>query len=96
MQRCRGILEKDCEPFGWQGRCKYVLYDDWIYSKMALAVHSVEFIRELFVARWKQTGSLNLEDYVELSYRYAREIEHSDQNLNELEECFVENWNFFQ
>ncbi len=67
------------------------VYDDWIYSKMALAVHSVEFIRELFVARWKQTGSLNLEDYVEFSYRYAREIEHSDQNLNDLEEYFAEN-----
>ena len=65
------------------------VYDDWIYSKMALAVHSVEFIRELFIARWKQTGQLDMQDYVELSYRYAREIEHSDQNLNELEEVFA-------
>ena len=56
---------------------------------MALAVHSVEFIRELFIARWKQTGQLDMQDYVELSYRYAREIEHSDQNLNELEEVFA-------
>lgn len=68
------------------------VYDDWIYSKMALAVHSVAFIRELFLARWKQVGKLDQEDYVELSYRYAREIEHSDQNLNELENCFSENW----
>ncbi len=66
------------------------VYDDWIYSKMALAVHSVEFIRELFVARWRQTGKLSMQDYVELSYRYARETEHSDQNLNELEEVFAE------
>ena len=65
------------------------VYDDWIYSKMALAVHSTEFIRELLMARWKQTGQLEMEDYVELSYRYAREIEHSDQNLNELEEVFM-------
>ena len=43
------------------------VYDDWIYSKMALAVHSVEFIRELFMARWKETGRLHLKDYVELS-----------------------------
>lgn len=69
------------------------VYDDWIYSKMALAVHSVEFIRELFLTRWKRTGRLDMEDYVELSYRYAREIEHSDQNLNDLEEIF---WNIFQ
>ena len=31
-----------------------------------------------------------MEDYVELAYRYAREIEHSDQNLNDLEEVFGE------
>lgn len=66
------------------------VYDDGIYSKMALSVHSVEFIRELFMTRWKQTGRLDMKDYVELSYRYAREIEHSDQNLNELEEVFAE------
>ncbi len=66
------------------------VYDDWIYSKMALAVHSVEFIQELFVARWRLTGTLDMADYVEISYRYAREIEHSDQNLNQLEEIFAE------
>lgn len=66
------------------------VYDDWIYSKMALAVHSVEFIRELFFFRWCQKGTLELADMVELSYRYAREIEHSDLNLNALEEIFAE------
>ena len=66
------------------------VYDDWIYSKMALAVRSVEFIRELLMARWKKNKSLTFEDYVELSYRYAREIEHSDINLNELEETFMD------
>ena len=66
------------------------VYDDWILSKMTLAVRSVEFIRDLLIARWKVKGSLDFYDYVELSYRYAREIEHSDQNLNELEEYFSE------
>lgn len=66
------------------------VYDDWIYSKMALAAESVRFIRELYVARWLLTGQLKQEDYVELAYRYAREIEHSDQNLNTLEEIFME------
>lgn len=66
------------------------VYDGWIFSKMALAVFSVEFIRELLMARWTQNGSLSFQDYVELSYRYAREIEHSDLNLNALEEYFME------
>ena len=66
------------------------VYDDWIYSKMALAVSSVEFIRELLMARWKKNGEIFFADYAELSYRYAREIEHSDLNLNTLEETFME------
>lgn len=68
------------------------VYDDWIYSKMALAVESVRFIRELYLSRWILSGELQKEDYVELAYRYAREIEHSDQNLNALEEIFMDNY----
>jgi lysine-N-methylase len=66
------------------------VYDDRIYSKMALAVESVRFIRELYLVRWLQKGYLKIEDYVELAYRYAREIEHSDVNLNDMED-FLEN-----
>lgn len=65
------------------------VYDDWIYSKMALAVESVRFIRELYICRWIRQGELQMKDYVELAYRYAREIEHSDQNLNDMEEFFM-------
>ena len=66
------------------------VYDDWIYSKMALAVESVRFIRELYLAHWVECGELEQEVCVELAYRYAREIEHSDPNLNALEEYFEE------
>ncbi len=65
------------------------VYDDRIYSKTALAVESVRFIRELYLARWLEKGTLTKEDYVELAYRYAREIEHSDINLEAMED-FVE------
>lgn len=65
------------------------VYDDRIYSKMALAVESVRFIRELYLAKWLECGKLEDSDYIEAAYRYAREIEHSDLNLNELEN-FVE------
>lgn len=66
------------------------VYDDWIYSKMALAVESVRFIRELYLAHWIESGELGEDAHVELAYRYAREIEHSDLNLNALEEYFTE------
>lgn len=63
------------------------VYDDWIVGKMKLAVDSVRFIRELLMARWVQKDEeLTFEDYCEIAYRYAREIEHSDENLNALEE----------
>lgn len=65
------------------------VYDDRIYSKMALAVESVRFIRELYLTRWLEKGVLAEDDYVELAYRYAREIEHSDINLEAMED-FVE------
>ena len=57
-----------------------------IYSKMALAVYSTAFIREL----WRAALGLTTDEMVRLAYRYAREIEHSDQNLNQLEEIFME------
>ncbi len=65
------------------------VYDDWIYSKAALAVFSVRFIQELVMCRWYLADKhIDMHDYVELSYRYAREVEHSDENLNLLEEFF--------
>ena len=37
---------------------------------------------------WR-SGRLDQQTYVDLAYRYAREIEHSDWNLNTLEELFM-------
>ena len=62
------------------------VYDDWIYSKFALAEFSVRWIQELIMARWAENGQLSREDCIQIAYRYAREIEHSDENLNLLEE----------
>ena len=63
------------------------VYDDWIYSKVSLAVFSVSFIREFIMCRWFLTDKhIDKRDWIELAYRYAREVEHSDENLNLLEE----------
>ena len=63
------------------------VYDDQVYSKMALAVFCTEWIEELVMARWALQGkNITKEDYIQISYRLAREIEHSDVNLNLLEE----------
>ena len=93
-EKAAGDLLRNCKKqliffFMYTYFCGAV-YDDWIYSKMALSIESVRFLQELFLARWARNDKvLTLEDCVELSYRYAREIEHSDLNLNELEEYFI-------
>lgn len=46
-------------------------------------------IHELSMARWIRQGkSMKKEEIWETAWRYAREIEHSDQNLAVLETYF--------
>ncbi|MBE5872900.1 MAG: hypothetical protein E7287_00680 [Lachnospiraceae bacterium] len=63
------------------------VYDDWIYSKVALSVFSVIFVQEFVMCRYILTdNNIDKYEWVKLAYRYAREVEHSDDNLNLLEE----------
>ncbi len=60
------------------------VYDGWIYSKVMLALCSTWWIFRIRDANHFPGG------LIETAYRYAREIEHSDENLNALEEWFME------
>ena len=63
------------------------VYDDWIYSKVALSVFSVIFVQEFVMCRYILADNIiDKHEWVQLAYRYAREVEHSDDNLNLLEE----------
>lgn len=65
------------------------VYDDMIYSKGVLSVISVFWIEEITFWNWAaQEGKIEEKNLLETAYRYAREIEHSDENLNLLEEIF--------
>ena len=67
------------------------VYDDRIYSKTALAVFSVQWIQEFFMAQWlQQNGQAGMEEFLETSWSYAREVEHSDPNLELLEDWMEE------
>ena len=61
------------------------VYDGWIRSKTMLSVCSVKWI---FYTALAKGGSK--EDLIRAAYRYAREIEHSDVNLDKLEEFFMQ------
>lgn len=66
------------------------VYDDMIYSKGVLSVISVFWIEEITFWSWAaDEGQIEEKNLLETAYRYAREIEHSDENLNLLEEIFA-------
>jgi len=62
------------------------VYDDNIVGKVdACMGHAVELYM-LAMARWIKNGeTLSMDDLIELAYRYSREIEHSDENLEQVE-----------
>ncbi|MDD7024328.1 MAG: flagellin lysine-N-methylase [Oscillospiraceae bacterium] len=67
------------------------VYDGYIYAKAALAAFSVEWLKEFSMARWLENGKqLELQEVTELSWKYAREVEHSDVNLGILMEWLDE------
>lgn len=58
------------------------VYDERIYVNVEMAAECVAFIWDMLAARWLKNGRiLNLEDIVEVVYRFSRELEHSDENL---------------
>ena len=62
------------------------VYDGRIYGKIQMAAASLFYIEQMLMARWrKNEGHLYEEDIQEVVYRYSREVEHSDENLEKLE-----------
>lgn len=69
------------------------VYDDMVCSKMELALFSVRWIQEFLITRWMENGKqLSMQDVEQISCWYAREIEHSDDNLNALEDWLFETY----
>lgn len=65
------------------------VYDNRIYSKVCLGIFSTVIIHDLCVSRWiRRKKKTEKEDVWEISWLYAREIEHSDENLEKLETYF--------
>lgn len=62
------------------------VYDNWIYSKVMMSILSVYWIFETDRAKDKP-------DIIKSAYLYAREVEHSDFNLEELETALNEDLN---
>ncbi len=61
------------------------VYDGSVFAKARMAADSVFYIYEMLAARWvKNDKYLDIEDVIEIVYRYSREVEHSDDNLKQM------------
>lgn len=72
----------------------YVLgavYDGDVYGKAKLAVFGTMIIREWCLFRYGVKGCISREELKGAAYRYSREAENSDRNLDMLEEEFEKN-----
>lgn len=87
----------------WQVQCEQLLvyfiytyfcgavYDGRVYAKVQMAVVCVWLIYEMMAARWqKNERMLDLEDVIMIVYRFSRELEHSDRNLEMMERMMEE------
>ena len=62
------------------------VYDGNAYGKIKLAVVSTMLIREMGMAVWLENGkTFTLDDQIRIAHRYAREVEHSDPNIEAME-----------
>lgn len=75
------ILEQLAVYFVFAYFCGAV-YDDNVIGKIRMAVDSITVLHEMFAAKWaEQDGYLSAKDIQKIVYRYSRELEHSDVNL---------------
>lgn len=69
------------------------VYDGQLFAKAQMAVYCTWMIELLWMARWCMNGNvLRSEEIIELLYRFSREIEHSDENLEGLDEMMKKKW----
>jgi len=62
------------------------VYDSEIYGKGKLSVYSSYFIKELIKASFiRNGGEITEEEIQDITLRYSRELEHSDDNLMRIE-----------
>lgn len=64
------------------------IFDYDMSAKIKLAIISTLMIKELSVIRFIDKGEFTEEDMVEVSRIYSKDIEHSDENVENLQEIF--------
>ncbi len=70
------------------------VYDLDLIAKVKLSVVSMIMIRSVEKAAWYENRELSLEEFIDLAHLYSKEIEHSDENMDGIEELCYENLSF--
>ena len=66
------------------------VYDGEIFAKVKMAVVCTLLIHELDMGAYLRNGRVFcLEDQIDICYRFSRELEHSDLNLNAFEDLLA-------
>lgn len=69
------------------------VYDGQLFAKVQMAIYCTWMIELLWMARWLENGkTLKRKEQTELLYRFSREIEHSDENLEMLDKIMIKKW----
>lgn len=69
------------------------VYDGKLFAKVQMAAYCTWMIQLLWMARWLMNGrKLEREERIEILYRFSREIEHSDENLEKLDKIMEKKW----
>ncbi|MCI9104774.1 MAG: hypothetical protein HFG57_02220 [Lachnospiraceae bacterium] len=94
FERASADLEQEWENLAIYFVNTYMLgavYDEDVYGKAKLVVFGSFIIREWSLFRYAIKGRIDRAELVGTAYRYSREVENSDQNLEFLEEQLKKN-----
>lgn len=69
------------------------VYDGEVFAKAQMSVYLTWMVELLWMARWiSNEKKLDLNEMIELLYRFSREVEHSDENLKKIDRIMEKKW----
>lgn len=69
------------------------VYDGQLFAKVQMAAYCTWMVELLWMARWASNDKrIEMFEMTELLYRFSREIEHSDENLEALDKMMIKKW----
>ena len=64
------------------------VFDGDVLTKVKMGIVSVLMIRQCDIGTWAYTGELSYEKQVDICHLYSREVEHSEENFDNLCKLF--------